>query len=452
MTHLAVIGCGYVGAVTAACLAHLGHHVEAVDIDPERITLLENGRSPVHEPGLDALLREGITSGRLRFRATYPERFRAEIAFIAVNTPGSQEGPADLRAVRDAVGCVAKRLPAGGVIVNKSTVPIGTGDLVQGMAQRAGRGPIHVVSNPEFLREGSAVEDFLHPDRVVLGSNDAAAIERVAALYASLGAPVLRTDIRTAEMIKYASNAFLATKISFINEMAAICEAVGADVEQVAEGMGTDARIGRQFLGAGIGWGGSCFPKDVRALAHMAATSGTNPQLLRSVIAINADQRLRAVRKLRETLGGLEGRRILILGAAFKANTDDLRNSPAIELAHLLRHEGAEVAVHDPAIPPARIHSHAPELRTTTSLEVGAHGADALVVATDWPEFRGSDWRAIAGTMRRAVILDGRNSLDPEALRAAGFHYLCIGRPHTEGPALGGSGSALHALPAGGSR
>ena len=444
MTQLAVVGCGYVGTVTAACLAHLGHSVECIDVDEDRIAVLNEGRSPIHEPGLDALIREGLDSGRLQFRHGYPERFRAEIAFIAVNTPGSQEGAADLRAVRDAVASVARALPPGSIIVNKSTVPIGTGDLVEGMAERSGSGPLSVVSNPEFLREGAAVADFFAPDRVVLGSKDPEASARVAALYDSLDAPILLTDIRTAEMIKYASNAFLATKISFINEMAAICESVGADVQLVAAGMGADERIGERFLEAGLGWGGSCFPKDVRALVHIAATRGTNPQLLRSVIEINADQRLRAVRKLREGLGSLEGRRVLLLGAAFKQGTDDLRNSPALELAELLRHEGAHVAIYDPIIDSERIRAVAPEIATVETPLGGATGADAVVVATDWPEFAELPLGEIARAMRHPLLLDGRNCLDPDAVRGAGLEYLCIGRPTAEGPGAAPEPARLH--------
>lgn len=434
MAHLAVIGCGYVGTVSAACFARLGHRVDCIDIDAGRIRLLQSGRSPIHEPGLEPLLQEGIRDGRLRFMAGYPDHIEAEFAFIAVNTPGSQEGPADLRAVRDAVSSVASRLAPGAIIVNKSTVPIGTGDLVEGMALRAGNGHISVVSNPEFLREGSAVHDFLHPDRIVLGSNDPQAIERVAALYGKLSPRVQRTDIRTAEMIKYASNAFLATKISFINEMAAICEALGADVEEVARGMGMDERIGPKFLQAGLGWGGSCFPKDVRALAHMAAVHGTNPQLLRSVIDINKDQRLRVVRKLRTALDGLEGRRILILGAAFKPHTDDVRNSPALELAQLLRLEGARVAVHDPVVPAERIQAEAPEVEVVQAVADGAAGAHAIVIATGWPQFHDLSLEALAPLMARRVLLDGRNFFSPEAVRQAGFAYLCVGRPAVEAP------------------
>jgi len=429
LTKLAVIGCGYVGAVSAACFAELGHDVECVDIDSARIAALQAGRSPIFEPGLEALLKKGVESGRLTFRDSYPKVFSAAIVFVAVNTPGSHEGAADLRAVRDAVSSVAARILPGTVLVNKSTVPIGTGDLVGGMARRSGACDVSVVSNPEFLREGSAVHDFLHPDRVVLGSSDAAALERVAALYVGLGAPIQRVDIRTAEMIKYASNAFLATKISFINEIASICEALGADVTEVARGMGLDARIGGQFLRAGLGWGGSCFPKDVRALAHMAAVHGTHPQLLRSVIEINSDQKLRAVQKIRHAVGELEGARLLVLGAAFKADTDDIRNSPAIELANLLRLEGASVSIFDPVVTPDAITANAPQVRVACSIAAGAERADAMVVATDWPEIVSMDLDGLGPTMARRILIDTRNCIEPERARAAGFDYTCIGRP-----------------------
>ncbi len=430
MAKLSVIGCGYVGAVTAACFADLGHEVECIDIDPSRVALLKEGKSPIHEPGLEPMLRSGIASGRLTFRATYPDQMDAEIVFIAVNTPASQEGAADLRAVRDAVASVAARVGPGAIIVNKSTVPIGTGDLVAGMAKRSGQAEIAVVSNPEFLREGSAVRDFMHPDRVVLGSSDRAAADRVAALYEPLGAYIQRVDIRTAEMIKYASNAFLATKISFINEIAAICESLGADVTEVARGMGMDARIGSQFLQAGLGWGGSCFPKDVRALAHMAAVHGTHPQLLRSVMDINSDQRLRSVGKVRDALeGDLERRRILVLGAAFKNDTDDIRNSPSVELAKLLQLEGADVSIYDPVVPADRLAKEAPSVRIAETIEHGAFGAHAIVLATPWPEFKMLDWEALGSAMSRRILVDTRNFLDPKAVTAAGFSYFCIGRP-----------------------
>ena len=451
VTHLAVIGCGYVGGVSAACFAELGHSVDCIDIDADRIAIYNTGRSPIFEPGLDPLIERGLSNGRLRFMSRYPDALEAEIVFIAVNTPGSHEGAADLRWVRDAVSSVASRLRPNSIIVNKSTVPIGTGDLVEGMARRSGDGAISVVSNPEFLREGSAVQDFMHPDRVVLGSNDPCAMQRVAALYEPLGAPIQCVDIRTAEMIKYASNAFLATKISFINEIAAICESLGADVKEVARGMGMDARIGGQFLSAGLGWGGSCFPKDVRALAHMAALHGTHPQLLRSVIEINNDQRLRTVQKIRSAVGGqLDGRRILILGAAFKADTDDIRNSPALELANLLALEGAEVAIYDPVVPAERIKDQAPQVQVAASIGEGAIGAHAVVLATDWAEFLRFDFSTVRALVASPVFVDARNCMDSESIRRSGFDYFCIGRPSSQlssaatqetqlGPVLSGS-------------
>lgn len=427
-----MVGCGYVGGVSAACLAELGHTVDCIDVNPERIRIYRSGGSPIYEPGLEDLLRKGISSGRLTFHDFYPDVLEAEVVFIAVNTPGSLEGAADLRAVRDAVSTVGPRMKPDSVIVNKSTVPIGTGDLVEGMARRSSSTRISVVSNPEFLREGSAVQDFMNPDRIVLGSNDPDAIAKVEALYAGLEARILRVDIRTAEMIKYASNAFLATKISFINEMASICESLGADVLDVAEGMGLDDRIGPRFLAAGLGWGGSCFPKDVRALAHMAQVHGTNPQLLRSVMDINNGQKLRTVARLREALGDLEGARILILGAAFKAHTDDLRNSPAIELANLLIHEGAEVAIADPVAGADRINSEAPHVEVATCVAEAAVGVDAIVLATDWPEYLDLDYSSLAASVRTAVVFDGRNALDAERIRRSGFRYLCMGRPGAE--------------------
>lgn len=436
MSNIAVIGCGYVGVVSSACFAKLGHSVTCIDIDGERIANLRRGRSPIFEPGIDELLAEGLASARLEFLDTYPDRLDVDVVFIAVNTPGSQEGAADLRAVRDAVATVASRIRPGTILVNKSTVPIGTGELVHGMANSHGRGPFAVVSNPEFLREGSAVADFLHPDRIVLGSDDCAAIEVVASLYAALNPTIQRVDIRTAEMIKYASNAFLATKISFINEMAAICEALGADVDAVANGMGADARISPHFLRAGIGWGGSCFPKDVRALTHMAEAHGAHPQLLRSVSEINHHQRLRIVSKLRGALGSMDGQRVLILGASFKADTDDTRNSPALELARLLLLEGVEVVVHDPVVSKEQVERSAPGALYAETVADGAMGADAIMLATDWQDYRALDLHALRRQMDGALLVDGRNVLDGHAARAAGFRYRCIGRPGMEGEPL----------------
>jgi UDPglucose 6-dehydrogenase len=427
-----VVGCGYVGGVSAACFSELGHVVDCIDTDAQRIAIYRSGRSPIFEPGLESLIARGLSGGRLHFWDQYPDQIEADIVFIAVNTPGSIEGAADLRAVRDAIAMTTPRLRPGSVIVNKSTVPIGTGELVEGMAHRSGLREVSVVSNPEFLREGSAVADFMNPDRIVLGSTDLNAMDRVASLYEALEAKILRVDIRTAEMIKYASNAFLATKISFINEMATICEALGADVSEVARGMGMDPRIGGQFLSAGLGWGGSCFPKDVRALVHTAAVHGAHPQLLRSVIEINSDQRLRGLHKVRQVLGGVEGHSILVLGAAFKGNTDDTRNSPALELASLLSLEGADVRVHDPVVPAERIRSHVPAAAIVEDLRRGAAGASAIVLATDWPEYRQCPWADLGAGMRSRVMIDMRNYLDPMALRDAGFSYQCVGRPALE--------------------
>ena len=434
MTRIAVIGCGYVGAVSAACFAELGHHVDCIDTDESRVALLQQGRGPIYEPGLDELLRRGLEAGRLTFSSAYPDRFEARTVFIAVNTPEAEDGAADIRGVRDAVAMVAPRLLPGSIIVNKSTVPIGTGELVAGMAERAGAEDFAVVSNPEFLREGSAIHDFMHPDRIVLGSDDPSAIARVAELYAPLNATIQCTDIRTAEMIKYASNAFLATKISFINQIASICEALGADVEQVARGMGLDHRIGPQFLQAGLGWGGSCFPKDVKALVHMAAIHGAHPGLLRSVVEINSDQRLRVLRKLRQAVGLLEGAGIAVFGAAFKPNTDDIRHSPALELARLLVLEGADVRVYDPVVPPGRIASAAPGVTVAESAIDAARSAKAVVIATDWDEFRRMDLARLAAVMAEPLVVDTRNCLNPAAARAAGLEYRCIGRPAEEAP------------------
>lgn len=429
MTSIAVVGCGYVGAVTATCLARLGHSVHCIDTDAERIDLLRQGIPPIHEPGLEDLLASGLRDGLLMFDDRYPDSIDADIVFVAVNTPGAPDGAADLRGVREAVKAVAIRVKPGTVIVNKSTVPIGTGELVAQIACKAGNSGVSVVSNPEFLREGTAIDDFMQPDRIVLGSTDVIARERVAALYEPLGAPILRTDIRTAEMIKYASNAFLATKISFINEVAAICEAVGADVEEVSDGMGMDPRIGPQFLSAGLGWGGNCFPKDVRALVHMAAIQGAHPQLLRSVMDINTDQRIRCVQKVMCRLGNLEGHRVTVLGATFKSGTDDTRNSPALELAELLYYHGASVVVYDPVASAAAIQTAAPNVSIALSLCEAVHESDALVVATDWPEFKELDFTAIRGLVNTPVVVDARNCLDAQRVEAAGFSYDCVGRP-----------------------
>lgn len=433
MTDIAVVGCGHVGLVVASCFASMGHRVTAIDVDPARVAAIRNGVSPIYEPGLDDLLRQALDSGRLHVVEGVPQQLDAEFVFLAVGTPPSTGGASDLSAVRDAVTALAPVLRPDAVIVNKSTVPIGTGDLVAQIARHFGSPSLSVVSNPEFLQEGTAIDNFMHPDRVVLGASDPRASERVAALFEPLGAPMVLTDLRTAEMIKYASNAFLATKVSFINEMASICEVVGADIAEVARGMGFDERIGRQFLRAGIGWGGSCFPKDVASLEHTASTFGAHPQLLRHVIEINREQRRRVLGKVREALGSLEGRRVLVLGAAFKPHTDDIRESPALEVADLMQLAGADVVVHDPHVRREVVTAAFPALEVTDDLMRAAAGADALVLATEWPEFLDLPLADLAAVMRRRLIVDGRNVLDSQAIRAAGFSYRCIGRPALEG-------------------
>ncbi len=430
MARVCVIGAGYVGLVTGVCLADLGHAVVCLDIDAAKIESLRAGRVPFYEPGLPELLTRVTDTGRIGFTTDYAAAVPgAEFVFIAVNTPAGSEGQADLMAVRAAARDLARVITPGTVIVNKSTVPIGTGDLVSNLVSRHTDVPFGVVSNPEFLREGSAVADARNPDRIVLGSADREAAERVAALYGDLACPVLITDIRTAEMVKYASNAFLATRISFINEIAAVCEGLGADVRDVARGMGYDKRIGHHFLDAGIGWGGSCFPKDVRALIHMAAASGAHPQLLRAVVEINRDQRLAVVQKLHALLGSLEDATIALLGLSFKPNTDDLRNAPAIELVELLRHEGCQIRAYDP-VAMERARAAVPMVALCADAYSAAAGADAVVLVTEWEEFRRLDLPRLRDAMRTPVFVDGRNVFEPAAMRASGFVYAGIGRGH----------------------
>jgi UDPglucose 6-dehydrogenase len=430
MSEICVIGVGYVGLVTGACLADLGNRVVCLDVDEGKVDGLKKGVLPIFEPGLEEIVRRNSEAGRLVFTTQYDEGLRdAEFVFVAVGTPSGPDGEADLSYLRSAVEDIAQRLARPLIIVNKSTVPIGTADLVADIIreQRADAAPFVVVSNPEFLREGSAVYDFMNPDRIVLGSTDRPAAWKVAELYAPLSAPIIVTDLRTAEMIKYASNAFLATKISFVNEMANICEAVGADVQEVARGMASDRRIGPGHLEAGLGWGGSCFPKDVKALLHIAAMHGCHPQMLRAVTEINYDQRKRVIFKLREMLGTLRGKTIGLLGLSFKPNTDDMRDAPAIEIVHFLENEGAQVRAYDPvAMDNAR--ALLPHVTFCENPYAVAEGADALVLVTAWNEFKHLDMGRIARSMRTAVLFDARNTYDRAKLRELGFAYHGIGR------------------------
>lgn len=417
------------GLATATCFADLGNSVIGVDTDEGKIEKLRKGSLPIYEPGLEELVRRNVSAGRLEFTTSYEEGIsNADFVFIAVNTPSGEEGEADLKYVRLAAEGIARHLRKFTIIINKSTVPIGTGDWVRGIIKKKnGTAKFAVVSNPEFLREGSAVLDFMQPDRVVLGSTDKSAAQKVAEIYLPLKCPVIITDLRTAEMIKYASNAFLATRISFINEIASICDNLGADVKEVARGMGMDKRIGSAFLEAGLGYGGSCFPKDVKALAHMASIHGCHPQLLRAVMEINRDQRRMIVQRLRDLLGSLDGLVIGILGLSFKPNTDDLREAPALEIIHLLQHEGARVRAYDPV----SMEGADRILRDVTLCPdpyFVADGADAIVIATEWNEFKNLDKAKIRDSMAQPVIIDGRNIYDPQEMADLGFVYYGVGR------------------------
>jgi UDPglucose 6-dehydrogenase len=428
--RICIIGTGYVGLVTGACFSDLGNQVVCLDVDEAKIAKVNQGIMPIFEPGLEELVRRNRAAGRLSFTTDYREGLQeAEFIFIAVNTPEGMEGEADLRHVRSAARRISEVLDHDAVIINKSTVPIGTGDLVAGIVERHVQPGIKaaVVSNPEFLREGSAVHDCQHPDRVVLGSQDRGAAEQVAQLYLALRCPIMITDLRTAEMIKYASNAFLATRLSFINEIASICDQMGADVKEVAEGMGYDRRIGHAFLGAGLGWGGSCFPKDVQALAYMASTHGTHPQLLRAVIDINRYQRRRAIHQLREWLGGLDEKVVGLLGLSFKPNTDDMRSAPAIEIAHLLQNEGAQVKAYDPAAM-ENAERFLPGVELCSDPYLVAEGSDALIVVTEWNEFKQLDKGRLLGLMKQPYLIDGRNVYDCEEMSLLGFVYWGMGR------------------------
>jgi len=439
VANIAVIGTNYVGLVTAACFAELGNQVIGIDIDPGKVERLGRGQLPIYEPGLEEIVVQNIKAGRLRFTLDYVEGLKsAEFAFVCVGTPSGVEGEADLSQVKAATQSLGTYATSGRnlIVVNKSTMPVGTGDWMTPALERIRNGSgagFRVVSNPEFLREGSAVDDFRHPDRVVLGGAEPDALERVASLYRDLQPEptIIKTDINSSEMIKYASNAFLATKISFINEIASICERLGADVKEVARGMGLDRRISPEFLDAGVGYGGSCFPKDVKALAHMASMAGAHPQLLRAVMEINRDMRRLVLQKVRSALGSVEDRMIGVLGLAFKPNTDDLRESPAVEIIHLLKSEGARVKAYDPAANEAA-SALLPGVELCSDAYAVAQGADALILITAWSEFRRLDLDRIRGAMKYPLMVDGRNLYDPAEMVAKGFFYQAIGRPTTE--------------------
>jgi UDPglucose 6-dehydrogenase len=431
MKQICVVGVGYVGLVTAACFADLGNKVIALDVDEKRIANLKKGIMPIYEPGLDELVKRNVNAGRIQFTTSYPQALQgAEYAFIAVGTPSGEDGSADLKYVAAAAKSIAENMTAPLVLINKSTVPIGTGDWVADIVKSAQPKPIDfaVVSCPEFLREGSAIADFTSPHRTVIGSMDKDAANKVAQLHLPLRAPIVITDLRTAEMIKYASNAFLATKISFINELADLCEKVGADVKEVAAGMGYDARIGRHFLDAGLGWGGSCFPKDVEALAFMAKEKGLNPQILNSVMDINYERRKTAVNHVEKMLGeSFKGKTIGLLGLAFKPNTDDMRDAPAIDIANALIEAGAKVRAYDPVA----MHVAKPILPNVEMFDDSytmAKDCDALMVVTEWNEFKQLDLEKIKSLLKSPIIYDGRNIYEPRRMQEMGFIYKAVGR------------------------
>jgi UDPglucose 6-dehydrogenase len=433
VARIGVIGCGYVGLSTAVLFANLGNQVIGVDIDEAKVAQMQGGLCPVFEPGLGELLERNVNAKRLQFTTDYAAAVPdADFVFICVNTPMGPNGGADMRYVRQAARGIGRALAPGRltIVVNKSTMPIGSGDMIHALLfeEAADTARFAVVSNPEFLREGSAVHDMLHPDRIVLGAADRAAAEAVAELYKSFAAPLLITDRRTAEMIKYASNAFLAARISFINEVAHICEGLGADVRQVAEGMGLDKRIGPYFLDAGIGFGGSCFPKDVMALEFMAEEADCHPQLLHAVLEINRDSRRSFIRKLNRLLGTLEGATIALWGLAFKPETDDLREAPSLEVIRDLLARGAVLRAYDPVAMAAK-QALFPSITYCADPYEAATGADAVALITDWNEFKGVDFARVRDAMRRPVLLDGRNLYDPHEIAALGFTYCGVGVP-----------------------
>jgi UDPglucose 6-dehydrogenase len=462
--RVCVIGTGYVGLVTGACLAHIGHHVICVDNNEEKVKLMKAGQSPIFEPGLSEIIQSAIETGYIEFTTDLGAGVaHGEILFIAVGTPPLPTGESDTRYVEAVARGIGTHLDRGyKVIVNKSTVPIGSGDWVRmivldGIAERqkvlVGAGGVKseeavldkiagfdIISNPEFLREGSAVYDTFNPDRIVLGSNNPKAIAMMQELYAPIVArkyaedpslpsvPVVVTDINSAEMIKYAANAFLATKISFINEVANICDRVGADVTQVAKGIGLDSRIGNKFLQAGIGWGGSCFPKDVSALIHTADDYGYEAHLMKAAVSVNLRQRLIAVEKLQHVLKILKGKTVGLLGLTFKPDTDDMRDAPALNLIEHLNRLGTKVKAYDPIVSQTGMRHGLSGVLVETDPERLADGCDALVLVTDWQQFRNLDYGKMATLMNNPVMIDGRNFLDREELQEAGFQYVGVGR------------------------
>ena len=417
-----VFGAGYVGLVTGACLASAGHVVRIVEVDREKLGRLADGVLPFHEPGLDTIVSDAVAQGRLSF--VHPDDLDGGLepfCFVAVGTPSTNGGAADLRSVHEVVELIGAKADPGTVVIMKSTVPPGTGhEIVESLIPAS----IGYVSNPEFLREGDAVRDWFETDRIVLGG-EPEAVDKVAALYSNIDAPVVKCDISSAELVKYASNAFLATKISFTNEIAALCGLVGADISVVSTAVGLDKRIGAAFMHAGIGYGGSCFPKDTRALDFLSVVNGYDFHLLKAVITVNARQRLLPVIALKKRFGSLSGLRVAVLGLTFKPNTNDVREAPATDIIEQLAINGAVVSAFDPIAADAEQAAYT----RATSIDDAMRGVSAVVIATEWQEFVSADWSALVGLMASpAFVFDGRNCLDAEAIRAAGAEYVGIGR------------------------
>jgi len=431
--NICIVGAGYVGLVTGVCFAEFGLSVTCVDIDEHKIMLLKSGKIPIYEPGLGEMLSKNMKQGHIRFTTDLGNAVKQSLViFIAVGTPCDDSGMADLQHVKEVAVGIARNLNGYKVVVTKSTVPVGTGKLIEGIIRdnRLEDVPFDVVSNPEFLREGSAIEDFMRPNRVVIGAHSEHAIAVLKDLYAPLyliETPFVVTTVESAEIIKYASNAFLATKISFINEVANLCERVGADVQVVARAMGLDGRISPKFLHAGPGFGGSCFPKDTQALVRLSQEKGYEFKIVKSAIEVNIRQPLLQVEKIKAALGGLEGRRIGVLGLAFKPNTDDIRESPSIRIVMELKKQGAGIQAFDPeAMENARDILH--DVMYAGDAYEAAAGCDAVIIATEWNQFRNLDLERLKGLMRGTVFIDLRNIYAPERLKAMGFQYISVGR------------------------
>lgn len=429
---VAVLGTGYVGLSTGVCLAEIGHEVVCIDVDERKIDILKQGKSPIYEPGLEELLIKNSSEGRLAFTTSHQQGLReADIIVIAVGTPQNDDGQADLSFLKQAAMDLAEHITRDCIIVVKSTVPVGTNELLKQLLLRQLQNNVEIkmVSNPEFLRQGSAIRDTMKADRIIIGSDDAGASEKIQEMYRPLNVPLLLTDVKSAEMIKYASNAFLATKISFINAIANLCESVGADVEDVSKGMGYDKRIGSAFLKAGIGYGGSCFPKDVKALLHTSMEQGIPFSLLEETIAINDHQQELLVRKAQKRLGELKGKKIAMLGLSFKPETDDMREAPSIKIARALNASGAKVAAYDPVAASNARKVIGDIITYAESALEAAKGADALFIVTEWEEFRELDVEAILNVMKQRIIYDGRNCLEEKFQACPPIEYYPVGRP-----------------------